>query len=170
MEHEAQPRQSPVKMFRDVRPSEPAGLEINANGEGGGNAASITFLIRAPEFDTAEITVALGLTPRRTYKPGQQVVTPLGHLVPGSFFTDTAWSYTWHVKSKIDFGSIWQEIMSRLENGSDGIQKVRRLEPTSLVLICRSSHVLRFGATIPSAELGRLAKLGVDFEFEVFAD
>jgi Domain of unknown function (DUF4279) len=160
----------PTTLVRDVRQAEPVGIEAGGGSRVDEEVATLTFLIRAPNFDTSDVTAALELTPDLVWKLGDQVVTPIGTIVSGSFRTDAAWSYTWYVATKSDFNSEWQELLACLERGSATIKRIRSMSPSSMVLICRSSHVTRCGATIPSTELGRLAMLGVDFSFEIFAD
>jgi hypothetical protein len=134
------------------------------------DAASLTLLIVAPEFDTSEVTAALSVVPDRTRKSGDQVVTPKGTIVTGSFHSDAAWSYTWPVATKSDFDPVWQQAIYCLERGRETLLKIRGGNPYSLMLILRSSGPERCGAILPYGELSRLVNVGVDFSFEIFAD
>jgi hypothetical protein len=162
--------QPKVIMFQDPRPALTTLTADVAATEQDRDAASLTLLIRAPNFNTFDVTTSLGITPDRSWKPREQVVTPLGIVVPGSFHSDAGWSYTWCIETKPDFDAGWQDALSCLERGAQIIRSIKSIGPTALVLIFRSSHVSRCGASIPSTELRRLAELEVDFEFEIFAD
>jgi Domain of unknown function (DUF4279) len=160
----------PVTLARDVPPAEPAAIGAGASDKEVNDAATLTFLIAAPSFDTSQVTAALGVTPRRTYKSGEPVVTPTGVVVPGAVRRDDAWSYTWTVMVEPDFDRTWQDVLKRLERGSSIIREIRAINPTTLMLICRSSNILRCGIVIPNSELSRLGALGVDLGLEIFAD
>jgi Domain of unknown function (DUF4279) len=170
MVHGQMKGQPPVTLARDVPPAEQDVIGAIDDNRVVDDAATLTFLIAAPDFDTSQVTVALGLTPRRTYKPGDQVVTPTGIVVPGVIRREAAWSYTWTVVNEADFNTTWQEVLACLERGATTIRQIRTDDPTTLMLICRSDRLLRCGMEIPNGELTRLGGLGVDLGFEIFAD
>ena len=170
MVHGQMKDQPPVTLVRDVPPAEPDVIGASGDKQVINDAATVTFLITAPDFDTSQVTAALGILPRRTYKPGDDVVTPTGIVVPGVIRREAAWSYTWTVVSEVDFNTTWQEVLACLERGATIIKQIRTNNPTTLMLICRSDRLLRCGIEIPNAELTRLGGLGVDLGFEVFAD
>jgi len=74
----------------------------------------IQLLVRHPEIDPDEITDALGLTPDRSWKAGDQRSTPAGSALAGKYQLSN-WSHSWEVVGERCFFKCAENIVRDLQ-------------------------------------------------------
>jgi hypothetical protein len=159
-----------------LRPTTPLPKDRRGRGVETGSAESlegalrktyrIILRIRHPELDPAVITASLGWKPDRSWKAGDQAITPKGTKLP-SLRSDGLWSRTFSYEGEQCIADNLDKILDRLLTHKPIFQKLNRLGAQSALYLQLPGEI-NIGDSIPWGVLKKFADLRISFELETF--
>lgn len=129
--------------------------------------AKIYCLITHPEVTPAQISQRLRVEPSLTQTKGDQVRTPKGELVDGSFYTTNTWQYRERLGDEIDLSTKTLTFLRKFLEKKSHLQDIAESQGTIIVFfmakeLCHRSLVL------DPVILSELAEARISFGFEFF--
>jgi hypothetical protein len=128
----------------------------------------IILRIRHPELDPAEITAALGWDPDRSWKAGDQSVTPNGRTLP-SVRSDGLWSRTFRYQGEGRIAEHLDQILDHLLMRKDLFSRLSRMNARSALYVQMPGDTNN-GDVVKWNTLKKFSDLKISFEFETFPE
>jgi|SRR5579864_1327691 len=160
------PRPTTQPLGRQPAGAEETGEASFIKSVGGKKRYHILLRIRHPELDPDQITAALGWKPDRSWKAGEQSVTPKGTKLP-TVRTYGLWSRTFRCRGEQRIVDQLNEILKWL-TAHKGLFKTLEQSGAQAALYLQLPGDTNIGASIPWNVLKKFAHLKISFEFETF--
>jgi hypothetical protein len=128
----------------------------------------IILRIRHRDLDPAEITAALGWQPQRSWKAGDQAMTPKGAKLPG-VRSDGVWSCSFRYKGEANITEKLDQLLRHLVRHKDLFRKLYKIKAQSALYLQMPGDT-NIGDRLPWEMLKTFADLKIAFEFETFPE
>lgn len=129
--------------------------------------AEIYCLISHPEMTPALMSQRLGLEPSLTQTKGDQVRTPKGGIVEGSFYTINKWQYQERLGSEVDLSKETLAFLSKFLEKKTVLQGIADSQGRIMVYFMATELGHR-SLILDPAILAEMAEAKIFFGFEFF--
>ena len=126
----------------------------------------VTLRIRHPTETLEAVSKAFNLTPDYKWQVGQPRTTPTGALLPG-IHKHTYWACTERVSGNRNFFKTVTDFLGDLEAAQEFVTHLIASGGT-LTIVIHLPGFRNIGAGISAPDLGRMARLGIELDVEVF--
>jgi hypothetical protein len=128
----------------------------------------VWLLVTHPNFDPAEISTALELTPKRATRAGAPRTTPKGEPLAG-VYEFSCWTHQFDVKEASELEVVLEGLVQRLQRHQEFFHRVVR-DGGSVELFCGVFAAGNWDEVLPHSLMGKLAALHVDLRLDVYPE
>ena len=140
----------------------------DSSNENGRRRFTISLLISHPTLDAREIGNTLGLEGHFQHSAGEQMKTPAGIVLAGSYY-DTRWRHCTRYEVEAQwFVAQLEEFVEQLVPHRDFFSDVRDAGGSSSLVISFLGDGY-FGDSLSQASLAKIVEMNLDLGFEIFA-
>lgn len=129
--------------------------------------AKICCLVTHPEMTPDLISQRLGLEPSLTQTKGDQVRTPKGEIVDGSFYKTNKWQYRETLGNEIDLSRTTLAFLRTFLEKTALLRDISESQGRTCVFLT-ASELCHRSLTLDPAVLSEMAEAKISFGFEFF--
>lgn len=126
----------------------------------------VSLTVTHPDIDPAEISTALGLSPKRATRAGAPRTTPRGDALGGAY-EFSCWRHEFDVGGASELGVVLEGLVGRLQRHQQFFHRVVR-DGGSVELFCGVFAAGNWDEILSHSLMGQLAALRVDLRLDVY--
>lgn len=126
----------------------------------------VSLSITHPDIDPAEISNAVGLTPKRATRAGAPRTTPKGDALAGAY-KFSHWLHLFDVKGASELGVVLENMAERLQCHETFFHRVVD-DGGTIELFCGVFAAGNWDEVLSHSLMGRLAELRIDLRLDVY--
>jgi len=126
----------------------------------------VSFSIRHPDIDPAEISQVIHLTPRRATRIGEPRTTPRGEPLVGTYEC-SYWNHEFDVVGASELGVVLQDLVDRLQSHEKFFRRVVQ-DGGCVEMFCAVFAAGNWDEILSHSLMGHLAALQIDLRLDVY--